>query len=277
MELAALLLPVLIFLFMFLSFIFSRNIKISAVSRKIEKFNRKISLNQKPRFYEDMRMLLKNESRIKVLGIKVNNLEKVFLLQILLASAFLITMNLLGILLSRNLFVWSLVGSAIAYFLPITIIKGFMDKKGRSVLVELPDIIEITSSLIEAGLTLDEAIKYISLNYKGSISKLFALLQVKKLEGHTRAEAFKIISRLSFCEDFKTVIKLMAQSEEIGNPIAEVLSDLSTSLRNNQRDKLKIRAERMESNLVLVIFIFLFIPMLMIFMLPVLPQIRLLF
>jgi len=56
-----------------------------------------------------------------------------------------------------------------------------------------------------------------------------------------------------------------------------VLNNLSRSFRDNQRDQLKIRAERIESNLILVIFIFLFIPMLMIFLLPVLPQLRLLF
>jgi len=48
-------------------------------------------------------------------------------------------------------------------------------------------------------------------------------------------------------------------------------------MRTNQRDLLKIRSERLESNLVLVIFIFMFIPMIFLFLLPVLPQLKMFF
>jgi len=278
MQIAITLLSILIFTFMFLTFLFSRQLNMHIIFRKIEGINKNFSANYgKPKFYEDLQLLMEHENGIEVFRIKIKSIENILVLRILLSSAFFIFLNLLGVVLHQNLLVWSLLGSIIMFFLPVTVIRGLLESKQKTILFELPDIVEIISSLIKAGLTLDESINYISKNYKGEISNLFSLFQIKKLEGYTRAEAFKIISRLSFCNDFKIVLKVMAQSEDIGNPIAEVLNNLSRSLRSNQRDQLKIRAERIESNLVLVIFIFLFIPMLMLFLLPVLPQIKLLF
>jgi len=95
--------------------------------------------------------------------------------------------------------------------------------------------------------------------------------------GYGKKEAYYNIARLSFCNDFKTVIKILIQSDIVGNPIKDVLKDLSRVIRNNQRDLIKMKAERLESNLVIVIFIFIFIPMLLLFLLPVFPQLKMLF
>jgi Flp pilus assembly protein TadB len=133
------------------------------------------------------------------------------------------------------------------------------------------------SSLIKAGLTLDEAIAYISVNYNSEASKLFRMLHTKILEGHSKPEAFNIIARLSFCSEFKNLIKVLAQSEIIGNPVKDILKDLSRVMRENQRDFLKMKAEKLESNLIIVIFIFIFIPVIALFLIPVIPQLQILF
>ncbi|MDZ7837498.1 MAG: type II secretion system F family protein [Actinomycetota bacterium] len=91
---------------------------------------------------------------------------------------------------------------------------------------------------------------------QGKYSNLFKLYQVRILEGYTRSEAFTVVGKLSFCDEFKTFLRVIEHSENIGNPVADALKNLSNSFRNNQRDKLKIKAEKIESNLMLVIFIF---------------------
>jgi len=133
------------------------------------------------------------------------------------------------------------------------------------------------SSLIKAGLSLDESLSYISENYKCEISKLFRLIQVKIFEGYNKNDAYYIASKLSFCNDFKTVIKILIQAEVIGNPISKVLKDMSRVIRDSQRDLLKVKSERLESNLVIIVFVFMFIPTILLFLLPVIPQLEFLF
>jgi hypothetical protein len=48
-------------------------------------------------------------------------------------------------------------------------------------------------------------------------------------------------------------------------------------MRENQRDFLKMKAEKLESNLIIVIFIFIFIPVIALFLIPVIPQLQILF
>jgi pilus assembly protein TadC len=96
-------------------------------------------------------------------------------------------------------------------------------------------------------------------------------------EGLSRDEAFNYIGRISLCNEFKSFIKVIYQAEIMGNPVVKVLKDMSRTYRNNQRDFLKMRAERLESNLIVVIFVFIFLPMLAVFLLPVIPQLKFLF
>jgi len=228
-------------------------------------------------FGDDLKFLMDEEGSVKVFGFGISSLENLFLLRIALASSFFIIFILIGFLSGKNFIIYSLIVALIFYFLPAEILKGKMKLRGRKVLSELPDIVDILSSLIKAGLSLDEAIRYVSDNYEGEASKLFKLVQIKILEGCSKKDAYYSIARLSFCNDFKTVIKILVQSDIVGNPVKDVLKDLSKVLRNNQRDLLKMRAERLEGNLIIVVFIFIFIPMLFLFLLPVFPQLKMFF
>jgi len=231
----------------------------------------------KTKLSDDLKLLLEEQSGISILGFKIKSLEGLFLLRVILSLSFFIFFILSGFFLGKNFIFYSLIGAIILYFLPLELIKSKISSKNIRIQNELPDIVDILSSLIKAGLSLNEALNYVSDNYKCEISKLFKLAQLKIFEGHNRMDAYYLIAKLSFCNDFKTVIKILVQAEIIGNPISKVLKDISKVMRTNQRDLLKIRSERLESNLVLIIFVFMFIPMIFLFLLPVLPQLKMLF
>ena len=146
-----------------------------------------------------------------------------------------------------------------------------------NIYTELPDFIDFLFLLINAGLTFDEAIKYLIENMSSNICELFKLYRIKQMEGNSKTESLQYISKISFCPEFERVLKVISESEIIGNPINKTLEDLSAEIRRSQRDHIKIRAEKLENNLIFIIFIFIFIPMLMLFILPIIPQFKLLF
>ncbi len=226
---------------------------------------------------KDINLMFEENKALSIFGVKIKSVEGLFLFRLILSLSFLIFFNIFGILFDKNFILFSIIGAFIFYFLPIEIIKGKINLIKKKISNELPEILDILSSLIKAGLNLDESINYISTNYKGEVSKLFAIAQLRVLEGISKKEAYHRIAKLSFCNDFKTIIKILIQSEMIGNPIKDVLKGLSKAMRDNQRDQLKMRAEKLEGNLILIIFIFMFIPMIFLFLLPVLPQLKMLF
>jgi tight adherence protein C len=225
-------------------------------------------------FVSKLTLLFESRGRMNILSFRIKTIEEFYIFKIILSvSGFLLVM-VAGFFLSVNLLLYAALTAAVFYFLPSEIVKGKIKNISKKILIELPEIIDLMASLIKAGLTIDETIIYIFKNLNGEIPGLFRIYNIKILEGATRREAFDNIGKMSYCAEFYSFIKVIYQSEVIGNPIKEVLKDLSHVYRNNQRDNLKMRAEKLESNLILVIFIFIFIPMLLIFLMPVLPQLK---
>ncbi len=234
-------------------------------------------VNSNKKFIEDMKFLIEQRGSIKFFGINFRSPESLLLFRIIFALSSAVILILSGFMIGKNFIILSIALGLILCFLPIEVIKNRQSVYSKKILRELPDIIDITSSLIRAGLTLEESITYISNNYKGEISKLFKFYKIKLLEGYSKKEAYLTVARLSFCNEFKSLIKIFLQSEEIGNPIKDVLKDLSRVIRDNQRDLLKMKAEKLENNLIIIIFVFIFIPMITIFLIPVIPQLKILF
>jgi len=225
-------------------------------------------------FASRLKLLFESRGRMSVLSIRMKTIEEFYIFRIILSVSVFLLVLVVGFFLSINLLLYAALAAAVFYFLPSEIVKGKTKNISKKILIELPEIIDLMASLIKAGLTMDETIAYILRNLSGEISRLFRIYNIKILEGVTRKEAFDCIGKMSYCAEFYSFIKVIYQSEVIGNPIKEVLKDLSRVYRNNQRDNLKMRAEKLESNLILIIFIFIFIPMLLIFLMPLLPQLK---
>ncbi|MBM3699843.1 MAG: hypothetical protein FJW68_02850 [Actinobacteria bacterium] len=224
--------------------------------------------------FKDLDIFLKDWGHISILGIKIKTPEAFFLLQISLPVAVIISFAALGLLLAKNFILHGSAAALIIYFILPAIVRAKISLKAANVLYCLPDVIDMMASLINAGLSVDEAMAYIGQNLDNAVSGLFKVYHLAIFEGSTKKEAFDKICRMSFCSEFKSFIRIIHQAETMGNPIREILRDLSKVYRNNERDLLKMKAEKLESKLIIVIFIFIFIPMLAIFLIPVLPQLK---
>jgi tight adherence protein C len=275
LEIIISILSVSFFLIIFLNF--KRNEFESILFNSI--FIKKLNKNKKFELLHDenIEFYLDNFKNIRIFGLKIDSQEKLVILKLYFSFFAFVLINIFGIIFHKNFLIISLIGALIFYLLPSEILKSKINNIKSKVIIELPDFIDILSSLINAGLNLDEAIKYFALNYNGEIKNLLSIFRIKQLEGFSKIEAYEFIGKLSFCEEFNRIVKIISQSEIIGNPVKEVLQNFSAEIRNNQKDQLKIKAEKLESNLIFIIFIFIFIPTLLIFLVPVFPQIKLLF
>ncbi len=231
-------------------------------------------MDKKNHSFKDLDIFLRDWGHIRILGIKIKTPEAFFLLRISLPVAVLFLFLALGFVLAKNFILYATSAALIIYFILPAIVRGKISIKAANVLYSLPDAIDMMASLINAGLSVDEAMAYIGQNLDTPVSALFKIYHLEIFEGSTKKEAFDKICRMSFCTEFKSFIRIIHQAETMGNPIKEILRDLSKVYRNNERDLLKMKAEKLESKLIIVIFIFIFIPMLAIFLIPVLPQLK---
>lgn len=273
-----LILSLTISLFIFFCFFNSRNIHTKSLLKRIENYAGNIT-NKKSKNSRSatIKLFLEERGSSRILGTMIKSLEGLLIFRTILSLSVLVIFILFGFFLGNNFLLLAASISLVMFFLPSEILKGRIKRISKNIFNEIPESLDILSSLIKAGLNLDQAINYYSNNYRGEISQLFKIAQIKLYEGKSRKSAYLGIAKLSFCNEFKTIIKIIVQSDTIGNPINKILKDLSKTMRENQRDQIKIRAERLESSLMLIIFIFMFIPMMLLFLLPVIPQLKMIF
>ncbi|MDZ7837497.1 MAG: hypothetical protein U5N58_05865 [Actinomycetota bacterium] len=169
MKIGIIILPIFLSVFIFYASILSRRLKVNNIFKRFSTLSKKFNQSNKSQYYEDLQLFIENQSSISFFKVKIRSVEKILILRIFLSSLFFILLNLFGFLFSSNLLILSLLGSAVIFFIPLVIIKNILEKTKETVLEELPDTIEIISSLLKAGLTIDEAILYISKNYPGKI------------------------------------------------------------------------------------------------------------
>jgi tight adherence protein C len=278
MNWVLLLLSFLVSIFIFFSLFNSRHVKAKSLLKRIENYTSNI-FNKKESSKESntIKLFLEERGSSRIFGVNISTLEGLFIFRVMLSLSSAITFLALGFFISKNFMILSLLISLVLFFLPQEILKSRIKNIGKRILNEIPDFLDIISSLIRAGLNLDQATNYYSNNYKGEISQLFKILRAKIYGGKDRKTSYLEIARLSFCNEFNSVIKIIIQSDLIGNPVNKVLKELSKAIRVNQRDQIKIKAEKLESSLILIIFIFMFIPMMVLFLLPVIPQLKIIF
>ena len=278
MSLIIILLSILISVFIFLFFFNSRQLHAKALIKRIENYTCNITVkNKRNTGYLKYKFFLEERNLINILGIRIKTIEGLFVFRFFLSLSFLIFIIIIGFFSGNNFLLVAVLIAFLLFFVPSEIFKSKIRSISKNILREIPDVLDILSSLIKAGLNLDEAINYYSNNYKGEVSRLFKLVVVKIYEGQRKKDAYNCIAKLSFCNEFRTIIKIIIQADLIGNPINIVLKELSKAIRNNQRDQLKIRSERLENSLMLIIFVFMFIPMMVLFLLPIIPQLKMLF
>ena len=278
MSLMIILLSILISVFIFLFFFNSRQLHAKSLIKRIENYTCNITVkNKRNTGYLKHKFFLEERNLINILGVRIKTIEGLFVFRFFLSLSFLIFIIIVGFFSGNNFLLVAVLIAFLLFFVPSEIFKSRIKNISKNILREIPDVLDILSSLIKAGLNLDEAISYYSNNYKGEVSRLFKLVLIKIYEGQRKKDAYNCIAKLSFCNEFRTIIKIIIQADSIGNPINIVLKELSRAIRNNQRDQLKIRSEKLENSLMLIIFVFMFIPMMVLFLLPIIPQLKMIF
>ena len=167
----------------------------------------------------EIKLFLEERGSLRILGMRIKSLEGLLVFRTILSLSALIIFILFGFFIGNNFLLLAALISLIMFFLPSEILKSRIKRVSKNILNEIPESLDILSSLIKAGLNLDQAINYYSNNYRGEISKLLKIAQIKLYEGKSRKSAYLGIAKLSFCNEF--IAKIFVNPGDIimtGNP-----------------------------------------------------------
>lgn len=149
--------------------------------------------------------------------------------------------------------------------------KKMKDRKDQ-ILIDLPNFIELTYSVLEAGSTIQDALSTIATRTKGPLSEEFMLVAARtKVSGNWKNEMEQMALRNNV-EPLTDLVSDILIAYEKGTSIVAVLKDDAIQMRALKNAKVMEKAKKMSTMLLIPMAIFCFLPMLVLILGPMLIQ-----
>ena len=170
------------------------------------------------------------------------------------------TLGAAGLVLGAGLALASPVALPLVLVLPLAgawapgrWLAGQVRARGRALLRELPDLLDLLAICVESGMALDPALAVTGRRLGGALGEEVGLVLRDLSLGTPRAAAYRsLVDRAGVAELARTVGALL-QAEELGAPLSRALQGQAESLRAARRQAARDRAARAAPKIQLVV------------------------
>ncbi len=166
-----------------------------------------------------------------------------------------------GALLNSNLavvFLFGFVGVLVAISLPRYYINLKIKKRNQLALRELPDVLDLLTVSLEAGLGFDSALSKLVSKKDGILPSEFHRCLEEIRLGKTRREALSGIRERLVVDEINALISSILQAEKLGIGMVQVLRVQSNEVRDRRKQRAEEEAMKAPIKMLfpLVLFIF---------------------
>lgn len=151
-----------------------------------------------------------------------------------------------------------LFGFAAAYFLPIIYLNQKQKSRNKFAIRELPDVLDLLTVSLEAGLGFDSALSKVIAKKEGVLVTEFHRCLEEIRLGKTRREALAGIKERLLVHDVNVLISSILQAEKLGIGLVQVLRVQSEEIRDQRKQRAEQEAMKAPIKMLfpLVLFIF---------------------
>ena len=170
------------------------------------------------------------------------------ILAVALPATYLILFALPQGKMTSNLSILIAVAGAIfGYLLPTFWLTRRSDNRKQEIFHSLPDVIDLLTVCVEAGLSLDAALIKTVDNSQHNKNPLIKEINTVILEiraGKLRSEALKGLAERTMVDDIKSFVSMLVQTEKFGTSLGRTLRTYSDSLRIKRKQLAEERAAK---------------------------------
>jgi tight adherence protein C len=131
-----------------------------------------------------------------------------------------------------------------AFLVPYLILRRRARRRQKSVARALPDALDLLVTSVEAGLGVDAAFAMVTERTSGPLSQTFALYLKEVGLGRPRRDALAHVAERTGVPDLIRIAASVAQAEEIGTTLGDVLRTQAEDLRLLRRQRAQEAAQR---------------------------------
>lgn len=179
----------------------------------------------------------KNEIRMKLTNANILMKAEEYLSICLILF---VALGLLGVLLFNN-FILIFLLAVIGWFIPLIMLNRNISKRLKIINNQLGDTIAVLSNSLKAGHSFFQAVDSVSRELTGPVADEFAKLQKEISLGVTTETALEnMVSRVG-SDDLELMVTAVLIQRQIGGNLAEILDNISETIRQRIRAKGEIR------------------------------------
>lgn len=156
-----------------------------------------------------------------------------------------------------NIF-WAFWGIIFGYLLVDIYLNIRIKSRQMEITKDLPDVLDLLTVSVEAGLGFDAALQRVVQKAKGAIASEFAkTLQEIKMGKHRR-EALRDLGFRTGVDDLNTFISAIVQADHLGVSIGNVLRIQSEQMRRKRRQRIEEKAMKAPIKMLIPMVLFIF-------------------
>lgn len=166
-----------------------------------------------------------------------------------------------------------LVGFILGYMLPDSWLNAQVKQRRKEIERTLPDVLDLLTVSVEAGLGFDAALLKVVEKQKGVLAEEFLRVLQEIKMGRPRREALRDLAKRNQVEDLSNVIASLVQADQLGIPVGGVLRNQAVQIRQKRRQRIEEKAQKAPVKMIIPLVFFVFPSIFVVVLGPALIQI----
>jgi tight adherence protein C len=139
---------------------------------------------------------------------------------------------------------FTLIVTILGFYLPVLWLSSQITRRQNRIVKQLPDILDLLTICVEAGLGLDQAIQRVVEKSDNELSQEFGRYLHETRLGKSRREAFETMAYRMEVPDVTTFVAAVIQATDLGVSMARILHVQADQMRIRRRQRAEQEAHR---------------------------------
>lgn len=139
---------------------------------------------------------------------------------------------------------FSIIGAALGYFLPIMWLRAKVDRRKDAIIKKLPDALDLMTICVDAGLTFNAAMQKVDDKWEDPLANEFGRVIYEMQLGKSRRQALKDMADRMDVPDVTSFLAAVLQADQLGVGIGKVLRIQSEQMRVRRRQRAEEKAQQ---------------------------------
>jgi tight adherence protein C len=149
-------------------------------------------------------------------------------------------------------------GAVFGFWLPFLVVYQVAARRQEQVRRQLPDVLDLLTLSVEAGLGFDAATAQVVATMPGALSREFARLLHEMQMGKQRGDALRALAARTNVLELRAVASSLVQAGELGVPTAQVLREQARQMRVKRRQRAEEEARKLPVKVIFPLILCLF-------------------